>query len=47
MVHDAEAGLRQAVGVAADADIQIQNDHLDTVPQDLGPDVETLMADAL
>ena len=46
-IHDAETGLRQAVGVAADADIQIQNDHLDTVPQDLGPDVETLMADAL
>ncbi len=47
MIHDSEAGLRQAVGVAADADIQIQNDHLDTVPQDLGPDVEALMADAL
>jgi outer membrane protein TolC len=47
MVHDAEAGLRQAVGVAPDADIRIQNDHLDRIPQDLGPDVETLMADAL
>ncbi len=47
MVHDAEAGLRQAVGVAPDADIKIQNDHLDRIPQDLGPDVEKLMAGAL
>ncbi len=47
MVHDAEAGLRQAVGLTPDADIQIRNDHMDQVPQDLGPDVETLMADAL
>jgi outer membrane protein TolC len=42
MVHCAEARLRQAVGLAADANIQIQNGHLDRVPQDLGPDVETL-----
>ena len=47
MVHDAEAGLRQTIGVAADADIQIQDGHLEELPQDLGADVETLMADAL
>jgi outer membrane protein len=47
MVHDAEAGLRQAVGLTPDADIQIRNDHMDKIPQDLGSDVETLMADAL
>jgi len=47
MVHDAEAGLRQAIGLTPDADIQIRNDHINQVPQDLGPDVESLMADAL
>jgi outer membrane protein len=47
MVHDAEAELRKAVGLTPDADIQIQNDHLERVPQDLGADVETLMTDAL
>ena len=47
MVHDAEAGLRQAIGLTPDAHIQIRNDHINQVPQDLGPDVESLMADAL
>jgi outer membrane protein len=47
MVHDAEAGLRQAVGVAADTDIRIKRSQLDVLPQNLGNDVTTLMADAL
>jgi len=47
MVHDAEAGLRQAVGVAADTDIRIERSQLNSLPANLGNDVETLMADAL
>jgi outer membrane protein len=47
MVHDAEAGLRQAVGVAADTDIRIKRSQLDVLPKNLGNDVTTLMADAL
>jgi outer membrane protein len=47
MVHDAEAGLRQAVGIAADTDINIQSSQLDRLPENLAGDVETLMSDAL
>src|SRR5215472_3808587 len=47
MVHDAEAGLRQAIGVAADTDIRIKRSQLDVLPKNLGNDVTTLMADAL
>jgi outer membrane protein len=47
MVHDAEAGLCQAIGVAADSDIIIQSGQLDHLPENLGDDVERLMADAL
>ena len=47
MVHDAEAGLRQTVGVAADTNITIQSAQLDHLPKNLGDDVEKLMADAL
>ena len=47
MVHDAEASLRQAVGVAADTAISIKSGRLDRLPQNLGDDVEKLMADAL
>jgi outer membrane protein TolC len=47
MVHDAEAGLRQTVGVAADTDINIHSGQLDRLPQNVGDDVEKLMADAL
>jgi outer membrane protein len=47
MVHDAEAGLRQTVGVAADTDIRIRSGQLDRIPENLGDDVEKLMADAL
>ena len=36
MVHDAEVGLRQAVGLAADTDISIQSSQLDQLPQNLG-----------
>ena len=46
-VHDAEAGLRQAVGIAADTDIGIKSGELDRLPNGLGDDVEALMADAL
>jgi outer membrane protein len=47
MVHDAEAGLRQALGAAADTDISIQGGQLDRLPDNLANDVETLMSDAL
>jgi outer membrane protein len=47
MVHDAEAGLRQAVGVAADTHIRILSGQLDLLPKNLNDDVEQLMADAL
>lgn len=47
MVHDADAGLRHAVGIAADSDIKIESDQLDHVPENLSQDVETLMAGAL
>jgi outer membrane protein len=47
MVHDAEAGLRQAVGVAADADITVQGGQLEHLPENLSDDVEKLMTDAI
>ena len=47
MVHDAEAGLRQAVGVAADTNIKVGSGQLDRLPMSLGDDVEALMTDAL
>jgi outer membrane protein TolC len=47
MVHDAEGGLRQVVGVAADTTISIKPSQLDVLPKNLGNDVETLMSDAL
>lgn len=46
-VHDAEAGLRQTVGVPADTDIRIESGELDQMPKGLGDDVEILMIDAL
>jgi len=46
-VHDAEAGLRHVVGVAANADITVQGDQLERMPDNLGNDVEKLMTDAL
>lgn len=47
MVHDAEASLRQAVGVAPDTDFRIEPGQLSSLPANLGDDVETLMSDAL
>jgi outer membrane protein len=47
MVHDAEAGLRKAIGIAADTDISVQASQLNRLPENLQEDVETLMADAL
>ena len=42
-----EAGLRQAIGVAADADINDQGSQLNRLPANLADDVEKMMADAL
>jgi len=46
-VHDAEAGLRQTVGVPADANINIDAGQLDRLPKNLSDDVEALIADAI
>ncbi len=47
MVHDAEASLLQAIGVAAGTDIRIQTGQLDHLPMNLGNDVEAMMTHAL
>ena len=47
MVHNAEAGLYQSLGVAADTNLRIQSARLDRLPTNLDDDVEKLMADAL
>jgi outer membrane protein len=47
MVHVADANLRQAVGVAADTDIRIQEGRLERLPTNLSEDVETMMTEAL
>lgn len=47
VVHDAEAGLSLAIGVAPDAPINIQSKELDHMPGELGDDVEMYLADAL
>jgi outer membrane protein TolC len=47
MVEDAEARLRLAIGVAADAPVTIQGGELDHIPAGLGDDVESLMTSAL
>jgi outer membrane protein len=46
-VHDAEASLRQTIGVQADANINIDPGHLDRLPKNLSDDVEALVADAI
>lgn len=46
-VHDAEATLRQTVGVSADADLNIEGGQLDRVPKKLSDDVEALIAEAI
>jgi outer membrane protein TolC len=47
MVHDAEAGLRGAIGLAPNAPINIRAGELDHLPESLGQDIEALMGDAL
>ncbi len=47
MVHDAESVLYEAIGVAPDAAINVQNVDQQHVPPNLSDDVETLIADAL
>ncbi len=46
-VHDAEAGLRQTVGVPADTDVNIDAGQLDRLPKNLSDDVEALIAEAV
>jgi outer membrane protein len=46
-VHDAEAGLRQTVGVPADTNLNIDAGQLDQLPKGLGDDVEALIAEAV
>ncbi len=43
-VHDAEAGLRQSVGVSADTDLNIDAGQLDRLPKNLSDDVEALIS---
>ncbi len=47
MVHDAESGLAQAIGVASDVPIRVQNVDREKVPPVLGDDVEKLVDDAV
>jgi outer membrane protein len=47
MVHDAESMLFQAIGVAPDVAISIQNIENQNVPVNLGDDVEKLITDAI
>ena len=47
MVHDAESVLYEAIGVAPDVPIAVQSVDNQTVPANLGDDVEKLIADAL
>jgi outer membrane protein len=46
MVHDAESGLAQAIGVASDGPINVQGTDRDQVPPTLAGDVEKLIDDA-
>jgi len=46
-VHDAEASLRQTVGVSADTDLNIDAGQLDRLPKNLSDDVEALIAEAV
>ena len=47
MVHDAESGLAQAIGVASDVPINVQGADREKVPPTLGDDVEKLIDDAV
>jgi outer membrane protein TolC len=47
MVHDAESGLCETLGVAADVTIDVQNLEHENIPQTLGDDVEKLTDEAV
>jgi len=47
MVHDAESVLYEAIGVAPDVPITVQNVDQQNVPPNLSDDVETFITDAL
>jgi outer membrane protein TolC len=47
MVHEAEAGLRQSIGLAPNSSINIRAGELDYLPETLGNDIEVLMSNAL
>ena len=47
MVHDAESGLAQAIGVASDVPIRVQSADREKVPPMLADDVEKLIDDAI
>ena len=46
-VHDAEANLRQTIGVSADTNLNIEVGQLDRLPKNLSDDVEALIAEAI
>jgi outer membrane protein len=46
-VHDAQASLRQTVGVPADTNLDVDAGQLDRLPKSLGDDVEALIAEAI
>jgi len=46
-VHNAEASLRQAVGVSADTNLNVEAGQLDRLPKNLGADVEALINEAI
>ena len=47
MVHDAESVLYEAIGVAPDVPITVQNVDQQNVPPNLSDDVETFITEAL
>jgi len=47
MVHDAESGLRETIGVAADVTIDVHSLDHENIPPTLGDDVEKLTDDAV
>lgn len=47
MVHDAESGLAEAIGVASDVPINVEGTDLESVPPMMGEDVEKLIDDAV
>ena len=47
MVHDAESGLCEAIGVAPDIRFKVQSIDHETIPASLGDDVERLTDDAV